>query len=131
MAKQSKSKGAKSQRKRAPKQTVANKVTRDKQAQNQLRHKEEFFEALIENAMDAMVIINGDGAIRYKSPSIERVFGYKAGDDIGRSSFDFVHPDDKSHGARTFEELLKKPGSTPHYEIRARHAAGPGHTIKE
>ena len=130
MAKQSKSKGAKSQRKRASKQTVANKVTRDKQSQNQLQHREEFFEALIENAMDAMVIINGDGAIRYKSPSIERVFGYKAGDDIGRSSFDFVHPDDISNGSRTFEELLKKPGSTTHYEIRARHADGSWHTIE-
>src|SRR4030042_2668747 len=105
MAKQSKSKGAKSQRKRAPKQTVANKVTRDKQAQNKVRHKEDFFEALIENAMDAMVIINGDGAIRYKSPSIERVFGYKAVDDIGRSSFDFVHPDDILNRPRAVAEL--------------------------
>jgi two-component system response regulator VicR len=130
MVKQIESKGAKSQRKRAPKQTVANKVTRDKQSQNQLRHKEEFFEALIENAMEAMVIIGSDGAIRYKSPSIERVFGYPVGNDIGRSSFDFVHPDDIANGSKTFQELLKKPGSTVHYEIRARHADGSWHTIE-
>ena len=130
MAKQGKSKGVKPQHKRAHKKITASTVTGHAQSQNQLRHKEEFFEALIENAMDAMVIINGDGAIRYKSPSIERVFGYKAGDDIGRSSFDFVHPEDISNGSRTFEELLKKPGSTTHYEIRAKHADGSWHTIE-
>ncbi|MBM3156397.1 MAG: PAS domain S-box protein [Chloroflexi bacterium] len=129
MPKQDKSKGSKSQHKRIRKQVASKTVIGKEQSQNQLRHKEEFFEALIENAMEAMVIIGGDGAIRYKSPSIERVFGYKMGDDIGRSSFDFVHPADISNGSRTFEELLKKPGSTVHYEIRAKHADGSWHTI--
>jgi PAS domain S-box-containing protein len=41
-----------------------------------------------------MVVINGNGAIRNKTASIERVLGYRIEDDIGRSSFDFVHPDD-------------------------------------
>jgi two-component system, OmpR family, response regulator VicR len=101
-----------------------------RQLQEQLRHKEELFNALIENAMDAMVIINGDGTIRHKSSSIERVFGYKVEDDIGRSSFDFVHPEDLSNGSKAFAELLKKPSSTMHYEIRARHADGSWHTIE-
>jgi PAS domain S-box-containing protein len=101
-----------------------------KQLKEQLRHKEELFTALIENAMDAMVIINSDGTIRHKSSSIERVFGYKMEDDIGRSSFDFVHPDDLSNGSKAFAELLKKPGSTMHYEIRAKHADDSWHTIE-
>jgi two-component system response regulator VicR len=101
-----------------------------RQLQEQLRHKEELFNALIENAMDAMVIINSDGTIRHKSSSIERVFGYKVGDDIGRSSFDFVHPEDLSNGSKAFAELLKKPGSTVHHELRARHADGSWHTIE-
>ena len=109
---------------------VASDVTEFRQVQNQLRYNEEQFNALIENAMDAMVIINSDGTIRHKSSSIERVFGYKVGDDIGRSSFDFVHPDDLSNGSNAFAELLKKPGSTTHYEIRARHADGSWHTLE-
>jgi len=128
--KKGKSKSVKPQQKRARKQMAANTVSDNRQNKALLRRKEEFFEALIENAMDAMVIINRDGAIRYKSPSIERVFGYKVGDDIGRSSFDFVHPDDMSNGSGVFAELLKKPGSTTHYEIRARHADGSWHTIE-
>jgi two-component system response regulator VicR len=130
MVKQSKKKSVKPQHKRAREQVAAKPITGHRQSKNQLRHKEEFFEALIENAMDAMVIISRDGTIRYKSPSIERVFGYKVADDIGRSSFDFVHPDDISNGSRTFEELLRKPGSTTHYEIRAKHADGSWHAIE-
>ena len=105
-------------------------LSKMRQLQAQLRHKEELFNALIENAMDAMVIIGSDGTIRHKSSSIERVFGYKVGDDIGRSSFDFVHPDDVSNSAQAFTELLKNPGSVMHYEIRARHADGSWHTIE-
>jgi two-component system response regulator VicR len=106
------------------------RISEIRQLQEQLRQKEELFNALIENAMDAMVIINSDGTIRHKSSSIERVFGYKVGDDIGRSSFDFVHPEDVSNGSKAFAELLKKPGSAMHYEIRARHADGSWHTIE-
>ena len=109
---------------------VVSDVTKFRQVQDQLRYNEELFNSLIENAMDAMVIINGDGTIRHKSSSIERVFGYKVGDDIGRSSFDFVHPEDLSNGSKAFTKLLKKPGSTIHYEIRARHADGSWHTIE-
>jgi two-component system KDP operon response regulator KdpE len=130
MAKKGDNKSVRSRHKPARKEIALDSAAGARQAQNQLRHKEEFFEALIENAMDAMVIINADGTIRYKSASIERVFGYKMGDDIGRSSFDFVHPDDMSNGSKAFAELLKKPGATTHYEIRAKHADGSWHTIE-
>jgi two-component system response regulator VicR len=128
MAKRSKSIRIRTERKQTHKQEEH--LSEMRQLQEQLRHKEELFNALIENAMDAMVIINSDGTIRHKSSSIERVFGYKVEDDIGRSSFDFVHPEDLSNGSKAFAELLKKPGSTMHYEIRARHADGSWHTIE-
>jgi len=123
-------KGAKVSPKDKPAHKQEKHLSEIKQLKEQLRHKEELFNALIENAMDAMVIINKDGTIRHKSSSIERVFGYKMEDDIGRSSFDFVHPEDLSNGSKAFAELLKKPGSTMHYEIRAKHADGSWHTIE-
>jgi two-component system, OmpR family, response regulator VicR len=128
MAKRSKS--TRSEPKHKPAHKQEEHLSEMKQLKEQLRHKEELFTALIENAMDAMVIINSDGTIRHKSSSIERVFGYKMEDDIGRSSFDFVHPEDLSNGSKAFTNLLKKPGSTMHYEIRAKHADGSWHTIE-
>ncbi|MFC1848275.1 PAS domain S-box protein [Chloroflexota bacterium] len=109
---------------------IARDITERKQVQVQLQRSEEYHRALTEHTMDAMVIINADGTIRYKSPSIEQVFGYKPEDDIGSSSFDFVHPDDLTEAANAFAQLIDDPASTMHYRIRARHADGSWHTLE-
>jgi two-component system, OmpR family, response regulator VicR len=109
---------------------VVSDVTELIKAQEELQRTEDYYRALMENAMDGMVIINSDGAIRNKTASIERVFGYKIYDDIGRSSFDFVHPDDLPKAADAFTKLVQNPGLTIRYEIRARHVDGSWRTIE-
>ena len=109
---------------------VVSDVTELTKVQEELQRTEDYYRALMENAMDGMVIINSDGAIRNKTASIERVFGYKIYDDIGRSSFDFVHPDDLPKAADAFTKLVQNPGLTIRYEIRARHVDGSWRTIE-
>jgi two-component system KDP operon response regulator KdpE len=109
---------------------VVSDVTELTKVQEELQRTEDYYRALMENAMDGMVIINSDGAIRNKTASIERVFGYKIYDDIGRSSFDFVHPDDLPKAADAFTKLVQNPGLTIRYEIRARHEDGSWRTIE-
>ena len=109
---------------------VVSDVTELTKVQEELQRTEDYYRALMENAMDGMVIINSDGAIRNKTASIERVFGYKIYDDIGRSSFDFVHPDDLPKAADAFAKLVQNPGLTIRYEIRARHEDGSWRTIE-
>src|SRR5207253_1507407 len=41
-----------------------------------LRHSEEHFRSLIENASDIVTIVGDNGVFRYASPSAERVLGY-------------------------------------------------------
>jgi len=109
---------------------VVSDVTGLVKAQQELQRKEDYYSALIENASDGMVVINGNGAIRNKTASIERVLGYRIEDDIGRSSFDFVHPDDLPKAADAFTRLIQNPGMTIRYEIRVRHADGAWRTIE-
>ena len=109
---------------------VVSDVTGLIKAQQELQRKEDYYSALIENASDGMVVINGNGAIRNKTASIERVLGYRIEDDIGRSSFDFVHPDDLPKAADAFTRLIQNPGMTIRYEIRVRHADGAWRTIE-
>jgi len=99
-------------------------------AQKELQRTEDYYNALVENVSDGMVVINGNGAIRNKTASIERVLGYRIEDDIGRSSFDFVHPDDLPKAAEAFTRLIQNPGLTIRYEIRVRHADGAWRTIE-
>ena len=88
------------------------------------RYSEEYFRAFIENSPDAIVILDSDGNLRYTSPSIERVFGLELEELIGRSSFDFFHPDDMPSVAEAFAQLLQNPGSTLQIEVRVQHKDG-------
>lgn len=69
-------------------------ITERKRMEEALRRHEERFRLLIENSYDIVTILERDGTIRYESPSIERLVGYRPEALIGRSVFEFIHPDD-------------------------------------
>src|SRR4051812_36479974 len=65
-------------------------------AEQALRDSEARFRALIENSFDITAITDGEGVIRYVSPTAERILGYEPRELEG-SAFDaFVHPGDVS-----------------------------------
>src|SRR5262249_14028019 len=58
----------------------------------QVRRSEAHFRSLIENASDVITVIDPDGKIRYESPSVERVLGYRAEELVGRDFYTPLHP---------------------------------------
>jgi PAS domain S-box-containing protein len=92
------------------------KVTRDvterRRAEEKLRRSEERFRALVQNASDVITVLEADGTIRYESPSIERVLGYRPGELVGKSAFSYVHPDDRRRVAAAFAEAVQSSEST-------------------
>ena len=76
-----------------------------------LRGSEARFRALIENSLDVVAIVGADAAVRYISPSVERILGYSAEERTGANSFDFVHPDDAEGLRAVFELATKDPGA--------------------
>ncbi len=85
---------------------------------------EAHFRSLIENASDIITIMEADGRIRYESPSLERILGYKPEELIGRSAFELIHPDDMARMQKIFTECLLRPGSVDSGEFRFRHKDG-------
>ena len=73
-------------------------ITRDstqrKIIEETLKKSEERFRQLVENINDAIYEISSEAIIKYVSPSIEKVVGYKPEELIGRNFFDFMYPDD-------------------------------------
>jgi PAS domain S-box-containing protein len=65
--------------------------------------------ALLESLPDAMVVINGDGAIVFVNEQTERVFGYQRGELLGRS----------------IEILVPEDARGAHVEHRRRYFASP------
>ncbi len=89
-----------------------------------LRHSEEHFRSLIENASDVIMILDNNGMIRYASPPAERVLEYRPDDLVGKNTFDLVHPDDRTSVNNAFANITQNPGSAQPLEFRFQHKNG-------
>jgi PAS domain S-box-containing protein len=105
-------------------------ITERKQAEEELRKREQYFQALIENSLDAVTILNADGTIRYQSPSYQHILGYEEGEQVGESGFEHVHPDDLPKVYEDFAELIKNPDYIVRTEIRYPHKDGSWRVIE-
>jgi PAS domain S-box-containing protein len=103
---------------------VLRDVTERRWAEEVLRQSEEYFRALIENSQDAIVILDGDGTIRYESPSVGRLWGYKPEDWADRNYWEFVFPEDMQDVAEKFAKLLQNQGSSLFTNMRIRQKDG-------
>jgi PAS domain S-box-containing protein len=103
---------------------VSRDITERKRAEEALQRSEHYFRSLIENALDVITIVDGDGTIRYVSPSGERVTGYRAADSVGKGGFEFVHPEDLPIVMHAFAHVIQHPGETLRAEYRVRHKNG-------
>ena len=96
-------------------------ISQRKATEELLRRSEEHFRTLIEHSSDVITVSDEPGIFRYASPSIERVLGYRPEEVIGRSIFDFIHPDDAGTILIVRTESLRAPGTLRTTEVRMRH----------
>ncbi len=77
----------------------------------QLRQSEERFRSLVQQASDLIAVIDGDGRLRYVSPSAERVLQYPPSALTGAPVERFVHPDDVPAFAAAFTDPRRQAGA--------------------
>lgn len=73
------------------------------------------FEALghyMDLLMDAICVVNADHEFVYISAGGERVFGYRPQEMVGRSMFDFIHPDDQARTRAVVAEIISGQAKT-------------------
>ena len=85
---------------------------------------ERWFRSLVQYSSDVVMILEADGTVRYVSPAVERVLGYRPEDFAGTLALDYVHPEDIGYMSKSFAETLEKPGVQPPIEYRVRTADG-------
>ena len=104
---------------------IRSELTARQQAEEALRASEERFRALVQHSNDIASVIDSSGTIRYISPSVERILGYRPGDMIGHNAFEYVHSDDIGPLRDGFVASLGQSAATaPRVEYRQRHANG-------
>ncbi|WP_410766354.1 PAS domain S-box protein [Haloferax sp. DFSO60] len=89
------------------------------------RRTEARFRALVENTQDIVSFVDIGGKIRYQSPAVESVLGFKQNELVGSSAFEYVHPDDRPELERAYEGALEGDDVTGEpYRYRHQHADG-------
>lgn len=89
-----------------------------------LQEREKHFRALTENALDITVVLDKEGALRYQSPSVEKVLGYRDHQLKDQSVFDLIHPKDVRLIKKIFFKSISFPGAVRAIEFRLKHANG-------
>jgi PAS domain S-box-containing protein len=95
-------------------------ITERKRLEEELR----FLSLLVENAEDVIGVVGEDGILRYVSPAVERVLGFRPEEMVSTNTFDYLHPDDLEWAAGAMTEALGSPGPSPRIEFRHRHKDG-------
>jgi len=88
-------------------------ITDEKRAIEEMGKSEEKYRVLVENATDAIVIVQ-DKRIRFHNPRTEVLIEYSAGELESRPFLDFIHPEDRNRMQDVYRRWLleEEPPST-------------------
>ncbi len=95
-----------------------------RRAEKSLQDSEKYFRALIENALDVVTILDGQGTVLYVNAGIQAVLGYPPQELAGSDVFRLVHEEDLPRVREKFGALLRDPGQTQSVRFRCRHKDG-------
>jgi PAS domain S-box-containing protein len=87
--------------------TVANRCWESierARVQRELRASEELFRSIVEAAAEGIWIIDVQGRTTFVNRRMTELLGYGSKEMLGRSCFDFLHPDEKERGRAGFEK---------------------------
>jgi PAS domain S-box-containing protein len=101
-----------------------------KKAEAELRRSEEYYRALIENALDVVTLIDAGGIVRYESPAVERVLGYQTDELVGQRGRVIFHPDELDLADHVLAQFLQNPNKPVSAEFRMRHKNGSWRTMQ-
>lgn len=104
--------------------TTMRDVSSGKRLEQELRQSEQYFRSLIQNSSDVISVFEQDGTIRFQSDALQKMFGFKPEEQIGRSIFEFLHPDDRERARRDFGRALADHSLVITVDYRIKHHDG-------
>jgi PAS domain S-box-containing protein len=99
-------------------------ITERKRVEEELRHTERRFRALVEHGADSISLIDANNTILYLSPAVANVEGYTPEELVGRNGLENTHPDDLPLVQDVVAQLVANPGKPIPVQWRRRHKNG-------
>jgi len=90
------------------------------QKQKTLRQMQEHFQALTENALDGVVLLDLDGQVKFMNPAGWKIFGTNREDDPTIRVTDYIHPDELPVVLSTVTSVIANPTQNPSLVGRIR-----------
>jgi diguanylate cyclase (GGDEF)-like protein/PAS domain S-box-containing protein len=103
---------------------VAQRVLRRTQLNEQERAWRGRFQSVVQSASDVILIVDGDGLVKYASPATERVLGRDPADVHNSVALDLFHTNDLPALQAALFEAEASPGTVVRSECRVRHNDG-------
>ena len=93
-------------------------ITERKRVDENLRRNIVKQRAMVANIADVIAIVDQDGINRYKSPNIEKWFGWRPDEIVGAHIWDVIHPKDLDPFQQFFATILNDPEAASTVECR-------------
>ncbi len=90
----------------------------------ELEREERRFRSLAQNASDVLTIVDARGVIRYQSPSVEHVLGYRFGELVGSEAGRLLHPEERASTLALLTSTPPPPAPPMAVERRLRRNDG-------
>jgi PAS domain S-box-containing protein len=105
-------------------QQLRREILAREQAQEQLRESEKRYSEIVEGTDNLITEVDAEGRLVFVNKAARKVFGLSPQACIGRSAFDFIHPDDRGMTYQRFLQWIedKKPSVT--FENRQMSRSG-------
>jgi len=82
-------------------------ISDQKAVESALTESDSKYRQLVEDTTDVTWSAETDGTVTYVSEQLKTMFGYKPADSIGKSFFDFIHPDDRETATASLQNVQK------------------------
>jgi PAS domain S-box-containing protein len=89
----------------------------------QLNHNNKWYQSLMQNSSDLILVISSEKKIKYASPASTKIFNYSPEELVQLNLTDFVHPED-SNKIQLFTKIISEPYSSHRDEFRIRQKSG-------
>lgn len=93
-------------------------ITERRNIEQAIKESEKKHASMISNISDVIGIMSADGIMKYKSPNIERYFGWKPEDLVDADGSITIHPDDLERIQTEFYHLFQADNSSKTVEYR-------------